>query len=165
MKGPLSVTRPRRPRGDSGFTVFELATAMMLFGLLCALGVGPWRSYTQANAHRDAAREVVSVLRNAQVKASAEQTTYRVDFLGDGQTLKVWRLNGSSWVPKQTVGVKDAHVRYDTPSFDSSGSSGPVVYFHARGTASKGDVRVVRDGDSKVYTISVEGLTARVSQS
>jgi hypothetical protein len=56
-------------------------------------------------------------------------------------------------------------VHLVSPSFLSSGGSRPGVSFTARGTAWPGEVRVTRDGSSKIYTLKVEGLTGRVSLS
>ena len=38
-----------------------------------------------------------------------------------------------------------------------------AAYFYARGSAAKGDLVVARNGEPKTYTVSVEGLTGRVS--
>jgi hypothetical protein len=44
-------------------------------------------------------------------------------------------------------------------------TTGAIAYFYARGAATPGTVQVGRTHSSKLYTITVEGLTGRVSQS
>ena len=53
-------------------------------------------------------------------------------------------------------------VRIQSPTFTGTTATTGVTFF-ARGTATPGSVRVVRSGSSKVYTVSVEGLTGRVA--
>ena len=57
-----------------------------------------------------------------------------------------------------------AKVRISGPSFTSAaGTPAPGVTFQGRGTGSPGDVKITRDGSTKVYTLSVDWLTGRVS--
>ena len=60
--------------------------------------------------------------------------------------------------------IEDKDVTFAGGLFEqSSGVVSTSAYFYPRGSASKGDVNVTRSGRAKVYTVSVEGLTARVS--
>jgi hypothetical protein len=103
----------------------------------------------------------VAVLRNAQTSAVAENITYRVDIATNKAT--TYRLGATAQV-KQLVKIDTSSVTLTGASFvDSTGATSTSIFFYPRGSASKGSVKVVRSGRAKVYTISVEGLTARVS--
>lgn len=152
-----------RGRSDAGFTMIELMFTIMLFGLLVVIGAGPWSHYRAKQEHRGATRELVAFLRRAQVRAVAEETTYRVDIAADGLSAKTYRLDGTTFVAGQQLETPSKRVSYTTPVFTSSSGSGASIYFFARGSASKGSLTVAREGSDEVFTIQVEGLTARVS--
>jgi len=151
-----------RTHDDDGFTLLEVLTTCLLLGLLISLGVGPWQGYRHSRAHIEARTELVAALRNAQISAVSESVTYRVDFT-DKKVL-TYRVVGGAAAQMRQYEIVDGLVSYDGPAFeDASGVIGDSVYFYPRGSASKGTVDVIRDDRAKVYTVSVEGLTSRVS--
>lgn len=161
---PFSRRLGDRWGDDRGVTFLELLVAMVLFGILAAVAVGPFAAYRAKQEHVGSARELVAFLRRAQVRAVAEETTYRVDIAGDGKSATMYRFNGTTYVAGLVSKPIGSRITYTNPSFvQSSGASGTSVYFYARGSASKGSVTVSRSGNSKTYSVNVEGLTARVS--
>ena len=153
---------PRRLRmNDSGFTLLEVISTCLLLGILVGMAVGPWSSYRHGRAHIEARNELVAALRNAQVSAVAENITYRVDITAkkvvsyrvtaSGAEQKRCTRSTTAWCPSLRRCVRDAL------------GDRLIGLLLPRGSASKGDVDVVRSGRPKVYTVSVEGLTARVS--
>jgi prepilin-type N-terminal cleavage/methylation domain-containing protein len=163
MEG-VAVYRVRR---DDGFTLIELMFAMILFGLLVALAVPGWRSYQKAQELSGTARDLVSFLRNGQASAVSEETSYKAVFATDGKSVALQRYDGNCACYKSSAKLtpNGSTVTYSSPSF--TGTSGAVqsyVVFAASGSASPGSVQVVRVGSGKTYTITVEGLTGRVSQ-
>ena len=169
MTSVLAVARRRRgPAGthDAGFTLLEVVTTTLLLGIATALVVAPWRHFGQAQAQRHMAEELVSTLRNAQVSSVAELATYRVDVAA--KQVKSYRLTPGTGaaVLKQTLQTTSNNVSLTGASFkDASGVTSTSVYFYPKGSASGGSVAVVRTGSSKTYTVTVEGLTARVTYS
>lgn len=153
-----------RQRAEGGFTLIETMIAMTLFGILIAISAGPYSNYRAVQEHKSATRELVAFLRRAQVRAVSEETSYRVDFAGDGKSATVYRFNGSSYDSGQTLKTPSGKVTYSGPAFSQpGGGSGTSVWFYARGSGSKGSVTIVRAGSEKTYSVDVEGLTARVS--
>jgi len=158
------VRRPAESR-ESGFTLLELMVAMLLFGIICAIAVAPYRNYQTSQAHVNSTRRLVATLRNAQTRAVAEAVQYRVVIASGGKSWQLSRANGSSWTnvgaavkPSDTkITIRDASFR------QADGSLTSTVVFYPRGSATKGSLVVGRDDRSKVYTVTVEGLTARVS--
>lgn len=159
-------------RGDDGMTMLELLVAMIVFGVLVGIAVGPYTTYRRRQQHIGSTRELVAFLRRAQVRAIAEETTYRVDLTATGA--QAYRLASGDacgtptapvWSTDQQLTPSNGRITYTGASFLQSctGSTGASVWFYARGTGSKGSVTVSENGTSKVYTVKVEGLTARVS--
>ena len=156
---------PRRLRSDdSGFTLLEVISTCILLAVLVGMAVGPWSSYRHARAHVESRNELVAALRNAQVSSVAENVTYRVDLTATTATSYRLPPSGGQVRTRQYL-VEDTNVTFANAAFETPSGTGTSVFFYPRGSASKGDVQVLRSGRSKVYTVSVEGLTARVSYS
>jgi prepilin-type N-terminal cleavage/methylation domain-containing protein len=147
---------------DRGFTLLEVITTCLLLGILLGLGVGPWQSYRHARAHIEARTELVAAMRNAQISSVAENVTYRIDITPAKAV--TYRVASSGAQQTRQFEIEDATVTFGGAAFeDSSSAVGTTAYFYPRGSASKGSVEVRRTGRAKVYTVSLEGLTARVS--
>lgn len=151
----------------SGFTLIEVMWTVLVFGVIAGTSVTGVRGWTNAREHTGTAAGIQSVLREAQQRAVTEGRAMCVDFDVAAQTYGMYRdacgdldralLQG----PLRTDG---RHVRIASPTFVDSSGTGTGVTFRPRGTASAGSVQVVRVGSSKVWTVSVEGLSGRVSR-
>lgn len=150
---------------DAGFTMIELTVAMVVAAILMASGVSGWLSYREATEHRGTAQELASALRNAQQAALAEAVTYCVSVDSSARSYTTYKFScGSGRVAVKTGVTQSSRVGLANESFlQSDGSSNSTVSFTPRGSATKGSLLVTRQGSNKVYNISVEGLTGRVS--
>ena len=156
--------RGRTWRADGGFTVIELAVAMALIGAMLALGTPGWRNYQANQEHVSASRELVSTLRNAQLRATAEETSYRVDVDAVALTLSVYRFDGAGYVQRSVSALDGGQLRVDQAEFiDKLGVTTTSAYFYPRGTASPGRIVLGREGRTVQKVVTVEGLTGRVS--
>jgi prepilin-type N-terminal cleavage/methylation domain-containing protein len=151
----------RRFRGDQGFTLMELLVTMVVAGILFGLAVGGYRAYAASQAHRGTAEALVALMREAQQRAVTQATTYGVDL---SVPAGPWQL-----VKSPTSGCTGGTASgAEVPSRGAITVSGSAcVLFKSRGSAapSPATVTVARAGTSKVYTITVEGLTGRASLS
>ena len=156
--------RGRTTRAEGGFTVIELAVAMTLIGAMLALATPGWQNYQAKQEHVSAARELVSTLRNAQLRATAEETSYRVDVDAATRTVRVYRYDGASYVQRSVSALDGSRLRIDEAAFtDKLGATTASAYFYPRGTASPGRIVLRREGRAVLKVVTVEGLTGRVS--
>lgn len=146
-------------RCQAGFTLIELAAGMVVLGILLALGTPAWQSYLVNQESRSAAGEVVSVLRNAQVHATSEETGYSVTFAAADRSMTVRRAG----VVTKVVRLDGTRYTITGVSFTNPAADASTVYFTPRGTASPGQVQIARTGGGVKHIITVEGLTGRVS--
>jgi prepilin-type N-terminal cleavage/methylation domain-containing protein len=153
---------------DAGFTLVEVIVVIVLMGVASTIAVGGFQSYARSAEHSGTRNDVVSALRAAHQRALAEAAVYCVRFAGDGKSWTTFRGSCASGTAiKGPEEVGGPHVSLTDVSFlRADGTAGSRdVEFTARGTASKGSLRITRSDSSKTYTVTVEGLTARVSSS
>ena len=177
----MTYMRGRRVAGgwsgeDDGFTLIEVLVVTVLMGLIMGIAFFGWRSWQQSLQEQGAQRAVVSLLRDAQVRSVAEDTTYCVDFGSSASTTTatVWRVPGNDTgaVAACTTGTRvqgwtaDNGSRVTGASFTQRDSTTTAfVLFYPRGAASGGSLSVARNGSTKTYSITVDALTGRVSSS
>jgi type II secretion system protein H len=158
---------PHRPH-DSGFTMIELLVTISLMGIMMAIAVTGWLSWTKASAQSGSANELESTLRQTQQRAVTEARNMCVRFETGQDVYNVYTGECDDGPTVKVAGpfsTDRAEVHFGSPSFTGRHHTGPGVTFYARGSASPGTVQVTRTGESKVYTLRVEGLTGRVSLS
>lgn len=159
----------RAARRDGGFTLIELMVAMAIAGVLMALAIPTWSHYQNKQDYVGSAQTVVSNLRQTQLQAVAQETSYRVDFAVGGRTMKIYRFDASSnaYVLSQTVTLPGSAASFTSPSFtQSNGAASTSAFFYARGTASDGTVTLTRTNTGgRTYIVNIEGLTGRVNYS
>lgn len=155
-----------RPRAAEGFTLVEVCWAMAIFGILAAISVGGLRSWTQAREHSGTAVAVQSLLREAQQRAVTEGRPTCVNFDVAAQEYALYRgaCDDPARALLQARRPDSGHVRLAAPAFVGPSGSTSGVTFKPRGTAWPGSVQINRNGAGKVYTVTVEGLTGRVSR-
>jgi prepilin-type N-terminal cleavage/methylation domain-containing protein len=163
LLGGFSVSQPAR---DSGYTLIEVLVTITLMGILMAFAVSGWSTWARASEQSGTARELQTVLRSTHQRAVTEGNAMCVQFDTTAGTYTVYRGTCVSPGPKVDgpLRTNGAAVHLAAPAFTGTTATTGVT-FYARGTATPGSVQVTRNGSSKVYTLSVEGLTGRVSLS
>jgi prepilin-type N-terminal cleavage/methylation domain-containing protein len=157
------VQRPGPP--DAGFTLIEMLTALTVFGIAAATALTGLRGWTASLDQRGGAQAIVAELRRVQQEAVSQGRAMCMDFDVAGGAYTAYRgtcddstrsrVRGPSRLPTGT------HLA--SPYFAGGAGSGTGVTFLPRGTSWGGSVRVTRVASTRVYTITVESLTGRVS--
>lgn len=151
-------------RLDQGFTMVELLVSLSIVGVMSGLAVTGWSGYARASEHSGTRNDIVSALRAANQRALAEAKPYCVTFDAPAGTWSTRRLSCTGDIVKGPEQVEGRQISLTDAGFvQPDGSTQPQVLFTPRGTGSKGSIKLNRVGSSKVYVISVEGLTGRVS--
>jgi prepilin-type N-terminal cleavage/methylation domain-containing protein len=165
-----SLTRADgRLQGETGFTLVELMVVMLIAGVLMTIGVFSFVNYQKMAQQRGTARETVGLLRNASERAISEGRTYCIDIAADRLSTTTWRREcgpagtaiGGTTRTQSTKVTLDATVSSPSPA-PACPASHQCLYFYPRGTATPATVVVRSSARSKTYTVTVEGLTARV---
>ena len=152
-------------RRDNGFTMIEILVTVVLMGIMMAIAVTGFTSWARSSVQAGQARELQSVMRQAHQRAITEGRAICLFFNGT-QSYTIYRGACDSATKVRVEGpvaAKSTQVNFTSPSFTGTSGTSTGVTFNARGTAWPGTVRITRNGSSKVYTLTVEGLTGRVS--
>ena len=149
----------------AGFGMIELLVGMVIVTVLAVSSVSGWARYQRVVEHRGTAQELVSTLRNAQQRSLAEAAAYCVVISTSNRSYEVRKGSCvSGTVAKPATRTQSTRVSLASPAFlQPDGTTTSNISFFARGSATRGDVQVLRQGSTRTYTISVEGLTGRVS--
>lgn len=159
------------PRPEDGYTISELLVVMALLGAMMAIAVTGYSAWSKASGQRGAAEELQSVLSQVHQRAVTEGTAMCVSFDVAGNRFSVFRGrcgDTTKELVQGPVALRDG-VRLSAPAFawdtdgDGTGETFTAVAFYARGDAWPGTVELRRDGSNTSYTLTVEGLTGRVS--
>jgi prepilin-type N-terminal cleavage/methylation domain-containing protein len=176
MRGPSNRPRLATRARDRGFTLVELLVTISLAGILMSTATWTFLNYQRAHEQKSTAVELTSTLRNAAERALSEGRTYCVYVNVSANTYDTYRQDCTVPAKRVSRATTDSNrVKVASPAFPApavplltQGSACPVAgacaYFYPRGNALAGSLRVTRVGSSKVFTVTVEGLTSRVSQ-
>lgn len=168
------MTGARRATAGSegGFTLIELIVTISLASILMTIGILATRNFLMSNREANTARDIRSAMRNASENALSQGRTYCVSFTAttwtvykSDCTVAANKVNGPNQVDDPSITLTSVSFVPPNPAVPNQTTSCPTpnkcAYFYPRGTALAGSLGVTRGG--KTYTISVEGLTSRVS--
>ncbi|MDQ1643646.1 MAG: ral secretion pathway protein [Actinomycetota bacterium] len=151
-----------------GFTLIELLVVMSIASILMAIGIFGFVNWQRTAQQQGSASQLVSGLRNASERSVSEGRTYCLD-IDAGTSYTLWRYSCVAPAGTQVEGqykAQSATISFATtntlPGGAACSAGHKCVYFYPRGTAVATTVTVNSTVRSKVYTVHVEGLTARV---
>jgi len=166
---------------DDGFTLIEMIATMAVAAILMATAAWGLRAYTDAQAEKGTANKVLTSLRDTAQRAQSEGRAYCVSF--DSTTSwSVWRYSCTTWTGVSLQGTTInaskmsttsaqgkallATASFTTPAVAGFSNGCPAgslgcAYFFPRGISSDGSVVVTRSGSTRMYTVTLKGLTSR----
>lgn len=154
---------------DHGFTMIELLVTISLMGVMMAIAVGGYSSWSKASGQSGAAQELQSVMRQTQQRAVTEGRAMCVLFNLPANEYTVYRGACDIATKARVIGPMQSDspdVRVaPPPAAEGASCTTAGVTFYARGTATPCALTVTRMNSSKVYLLKVEGLTGRASLS
>ena len=154
---------------EGGFTLIELMVTMVIASIVMSIGIFGFANWQNLSEQQGTAQSLVSALRTAAERSVSEGRTYCVDFAGSpAQSYTVYQHSCSTGTvaaggaKTESPKVSMAPTVAAPPPDQVCPASHECIYFYPRGTASPATVNVTSTARSNVYTIHVEGLTARV---
>lgn len=170
--------RTRPIGGEDGFTLIELLVVMALMATLFALGAMALRHFWFVQGLERAGDQVVTTLRTAQQRVSAENhpVVYGVRFVPGTPTWGLVQYDPRKASNKCTaVETHDFDAAVSVQSASSTGADvvrtecnaalgagNRFIFFFARGSATPADVDLVSLQTGDTRTIDVAGITGRV---
>ena len=133
-----------------GVTLLELVIVMVIIAIGATLMVpnlGPWIQHYRL---RSATRDIVSIMRVAQMRSVSQNTSFRVDFNSVARTYTLQRSTGGIWVTDGAPASLPDGVKIISNNF-----SGMKAVFNPDSTASSGTLGLNnKRNDQKAITVS-----------
>lgn len=157
---------PRRGSSAAGFTLVELCFTLMIFGIVAGTAVASLHRWITGSQQTATTSSLEALLRETQQRAVTEGRSLCVDFNVAAQSWSQYRgaCGTAGQVRLQGPIRPEGGTRLASASFTTGPSTLTGVTFYSRGTAAPGTVILTRPGSSRVDTLTVEGLTGRVSR-
>ncbi len=141
---------------QKGVTLIELVVVMVIIAIGAALttpNIGGWLTNYRL---RSATRDVVSMMRVAQIKAVSNNTQYRITFDTMNNNYVVEYLTtGGGWVAEGGTQTLPTGVKFNTTF------AGNVTTFSPNSTATDGNV-TLNNTKGSIKTVRLLGLTGRI---
>lgn len=150
--------------------MIELLVVMVIVSILASIAMFGFWSWQRTAQQQGSAQELVSQLRNASERAISEGRTYCVNIDSTKRSYTLWRYACDTATGARVAGpyttqspnVTLAATLTPPSPAPACPASNSCLYFYPRGTAIPATLNVNSSARSKVYTVTVEGLTARV---
>ncbi len=140
---------------EKGFTLVELIIVMAIMAIISAIAVPNYKAFMTQRRLNGAAREVMSSLMEARMKAVSINQRVKVSFESDHE-YEMWNDADSNGIVADNEGddiERDIYPDYYDVTF--SASANPV--FQTNGTASAGTITLTNASGTREVTVSTAG--------
>jgi len=148
-----------------GVTLIELITVMVIISVLAALSIPAFGTWMAHYRLRTGTRDIVSVMRTAQMRAVSYNMRYGVAFDPGNRQFQLYRDSGGLQVDG-AVNLLPTGVTYkdDTVALPPDGPGGtPFISFFPNFTASAGGRIVLRNSKGNEKTIQISMTSGRIT--
>lgn len=147
-----------------GFTLVELVVVMVIIAICAALTIPNFAAWMRSYHLRSAARDMVSILRTANMRAITNSREYRVYFSDDHE--KYWLERGDQFATADW----GAAERKDSPDYplptgvniEINGTMDHFIQFNPNSTCDKGPAIIVKN-TKQLYSITLSSTTGRTT--
>lgn len=141
---------------ERGFTLVELMIVIVVIGILAAIAAPNYQSFMAQRRLNGAARQIMSDLMAARMKAVSLNQKVKISFKNDHE-YEIWNdANGDTAVADNEGDdiAKDINADY----YDVTFSDTTNIFFHPRGTAVNfGNITVTNGAGSKTINVEISG--------
>ncbi len=133
----------------------ELMIAIAVFGILAAIAAPSINSYIISRRVNGAARQIMSELMEARMKAATENNRFKIFFLDDNHSYKTLddTNNNNSEDSGETSSTRDIQSNY--PGVTLSSTTDPI--FYPNGTAYGTTVTITNSSGYRTVSVSTAG--------
>jgi len=142
--GDMNVSAQR------GFTLIEVMIVIVIIGVMTAIGLPAFSSWSEKQAVRSASQTLLSHLKQARVLAIAENRSVSITFTSTSYTYDA-DLSGSCGACRSQV------ISYDQFSSNLSISPTTTRTFTSRGTSNSGTMTLTAGSTSQAITQNIIG--------
>ncbi|MBU2262082.1 MAG: GspH/FimT family pseudopilin [Proteobacteria bacterium] len=146
-----------RIRKGNGFTLLELMIVIAVMGIMTTIAIPSYQTFMAQRRLNGAARQVMSDLMAARMKAVSLNQKVKVSF-GSNHAYQIWNDADGNGTVADNEGdniKKDIHPDYYDVTFNPIPGTNPV--FQPRGTASNMTIILANSTGTKTITISTAG--------
>jgi len=146
-----------------GVTLIELVIVMIIIAILAALSVpsfGVWMAHYRL---RTAARDVVTVMRTAQMRAVSYNMPYGVSFNSATSQFQLYRDSGGLQVDGAASPLPKGITYNSIVGLPNGPGDQPFISFSPNSSASASGTIVLRNSKGKDKTIQISAASGRVT--
>jgi prepilin-type N-terminal cleavage/methylation domain-containing protein len=147
-----------------GVTLVELITVMVVIAILAALAVPSFGTWMAHYRLRSAARDVVTTMRTAQMRAVSYNMRHGVAFDSGAGLFQLYRDSGGLLVDGAATSLPKGVTYNSIVGLPTDGPGGlPFISFFPNSTASATGTIVLRNSKGKDKTIQISAASGRVT--
>jgi prepilin-type N-terminal cleavage/methylation domain-containing protein len=146
-----------------GVTLIELVTVMVIIGILAALAVPSFGTWMAHYRLRTAARDVVTAMRTAQMRAVSYNMRHGVAFDSANSQFQLYRDSGGLLEDGALTPLPKGITYNSIVGLPTDGPGDYFISFFPNSTASAGGTIVLRNSRGKDKTITISAASGRVT--
>jgi prepilin-type N-terminal cleavage/methylation domain-containing protein len=141
-------------KNQKGVTLIELIIVFVIIAIGAVLTVPSINAWVPNYRLKSATRDIVSALRTAQMKAVANNLTYRVSFTQPNSFVIQYQTTSGSWVDDCETQTLPSGIQFNT-------TFGNTINFLPNSTSTGGNI-ILTNPKGSTKTIQILGSTGRI---